>query len=349
MKKTWIVLVMLTISLLVVVPVFAQDASKLPSIAETVVAATQDDPAEFTTLLAAVQAADPAVLEKLSDPEANLLVFAPTDAAFAALKETIGEEAFNAVLADQEQLTNILLYHVVEAPADSGAVGTMEDMSAGLQLFGGSLALTTLSGQSVDLTVNEDEETLVDGANIVTADIKASNGSIEAIDAVLMPETRTIAEMAAEMAADTEAPQFVTLMAAVAAADSSVAATLSDPDVNLTVFAPTDQAFAAVGAETLSAVLADQKMLTDILLYHVLPQNVHAFDLLINSDTTASLMSEEGLSVDTALENQQVVIKAGGDDKGFSLTINSANVIIRDVDTVNGVIHVIDAVLLPSE
>ena len=357
MNKKVAAFFVLVVALFAVIPAFAQDAtpeaSMLPTIAETVVAATQADPAEFSILLTAVQAADPAVLEKLSDPAVKLVVFAPTDAAFTALKEELGDDAFNAVLADQEQLTNILLYHVLEAPAGTEdsptSMGSIDSIAPTLQMLGGSLGLTTLLGQSVDLAVDADGNLTVDGANIVTKDIQASNGTIEVIDSVLLPESRTIAEIASEMAADTDAPQFTSLMAAVGAADPAVAETLSDPEAQLTVFAPTDDAFAALGADTLNAVLADQAQLTSILLYHVLPQNVHAYDLFSNLDMMNSVMSEDGLSVDSALEGQQLTLKAAVSEEGsLVLTVNGANVVLRDVDAVNGVIHVIDAVLLPA-
>jgi transforming growth factor-beta-induced protein len=357
MLKRLMMALALLVAVVAVMPAFAQDMTPepttLPTIAETVVAAAQGNPAEFSTLLTAVQAADPAVLEKLSDPKAGLVVFAPTDAAFAALKEQLGDDAFNAVLADKEALTNILLYHVIEAPTGTDMspanMGSINDMASTLQMVGGTLGLKTLLGQSVDLAVDKDGKITVDGANIVTADIATSNGQIEVIDKVLLPETRTIAEIASDMAADKDAPQFTSLMAAVGAADPSVATTLSDPKAQLTVFAPTDDAFAALGSDTLKAVLADQQKVTDILLYHVLPQNVHAYDLFAEMDMMTSVMSDKGLSVDTALKGQQVTLKATLDDNGsLLLAVNDAKVVMRDIDAANGVIHVIDSVLLPS-
>src|SRR5690606_34646019 len=108
------------------------------TIAELVVeAASMEEAAEFTTLLAAVQAADPAVLEALSDPEAELTVFAPTDAAFEAL----GEDTINAVLADQALLSSILLYHVVDGTLGSAdvvaALMDSEDMSVEVETLNG--------------------------------------------------------------------------------------------------------------------------------------------------------------------------------------------------------------------
>ena len=85
------------------------------TIADIVVASAGAETPEFTTLLAAVSAADPAILEALANPAAELTVFAPTDAAFAALAEALGEDAFNAILSEEgtPKLNEILRYHVL--------------------------------------------------------------------------------------------------------------------------------------------------------------------------------------------------------------------------------------------
>ena len=114
------------------------------------------------------------------------------------------------------------------------------------------------------------------------------------------------------------------------------------------MFAPTDDAFAAVPADTLSAVLADQPTLTNILLYHVLPSKVFSYSILNDADMLAAATSEEGLVVDSALEGAQLTVKAAVDEEnGLSVMVNDANTVARDIDAANGVIHVIDAVLLP--
>jgi branched-chain amino acid transport system substrate-binding protein len=139
------------------------------TIAELVVeAATAADGAEFTTLLAAVSAADPVVLENLSNPDAQYTVFAPTDAAFAA----VPAETLAAVLADQELLTQILMYHVVD-----GAVLSTELTS---------MMADTMLGAQLDIVVSDSGVT-VNGANVIIADIVAKNGVIHVIDAVLLP------------------------------------------------------------------------------------------------------------------------------------------------------------------
>lgn len=342
-------IVTLLVGLLMLGGVFAATAQDDPgTIADIVVASTQAETPEFTALLAAVQAADPAVLEALSNPEAELTVFAPTDAAFAAL----GEETLAAVLADQALVTDILLFHVVEGKVMSADVVAALEASATMEATpeadamaeeatAPSFSVPTLQGQSIDIAAGDMGSVTVNGAklNLEMVDIEASNGVIHVIDAVILPETRTIADIVVEAASMTEGAEFTTLLAAVQAADPAVLATLSNPEAELTVFAPTDAAFAALGEETLNAVIADRAQLTDILLYHVVP------GVVPSRDVTALLESNDGIvMVDTALEGAQAEVTG---DVEMGLMINNARIIMTDIDAGNGVIHVIDAVILP--
>ncbi len=335
MNRKFLVTLLVLTSLLV--GVFAASAQDMPgTIADIVIASASAEAPEFATLLAAVQAADPAVVEALSNPDASLTVFAPTDAAFATLAEALGEEAFAGVLADTEALTGILLFHVVEGKVMSA------DVVAALEANDGAFGVQSLNGQYIDIAQDDMGGITVNGAhlNLDMVDIEASNGVIHVIDAVILPESRTIAEIVVEAAGMEEDAQFTTLLAAVGAADPAVLETLSDPEATLTVFVPTDDAFAALGEDTLNAVIADQALLTNILLYHVVPAVVYSGDV-------AALLAdagEEGLMVDTALEGAQYTITADEDGNVF---VNDAQIIVTDIDAANGVIHVIDAVLLP--
>ncbi len=343
MRKLVLLLVAVVMSLVVVVPAFAQDAK--PTIAEIVVQSASAEKPEFATLLAAVQAADPAVLEALSNPDAELTVFAPTDAAFAA----IPADTLNAVLADQELLTSILLFHVVPgAVMSSDVVGLLDAAD------GETVTVKTAQGQHIDITKDEMGDILVNGAklNLEMVDIEASNGVIHVIDSVIMPETKTIAEIVVEAAGMTDAPQFSTLLTAVQAADPAVLETLSNPDAVLTVFAPTDAAFAAVPADTLAAVLADQKMLTDILLYHVHVSEAMGEEAAmpvafadVAAALTATDASPDGITVPTALAGKDLTISL--DEDGNPVINGTVKIVAHDIDAANGIIHVIDAVLLP--
>ncbi|NDJ85190.1 MAG: fasciclin domain-containing protein, partial [Chloroflexi bacterium] len=234
----------------------------LPTIAEIVVEQASADEPEFTTLLAAVQAADPLVLNTLSDETADVTVFAPTDAAFEALKTELGETAFNDLLANQPALTNILLYHVLGESLEASEVIGRD----------GEFVETLYAGFDVVIRVI-DGDVFINDSKVVTTDIQASNGVIHVIDTVLQPVDQTIADVVVANATGDPA-EFTTLLAAVQAADPLVLNTLADPDQELTVFAPTDAAFEALktelGETAFNDLLADQPALTNILLYHVI-------------------------------------------------------------------------------
>lgn len=332
------------IMMMVVAPAFAQDQT----IADIVVASAGAETPEFATLLAAVSAADPAVLEALSNPEAELTVFAPTDAAFAALAEALGEEAFAGVLADTEALTGILTFHVVSGKVMSAdVVGLLEASKEGMEEGAmGSVSVQSLNGQFIDIA-ESDMGITVNGANLnlEMVDIEASNGVIHVIDAVILPESRTIAEIVVE-SAGAETPEFATLLAAVSAADPAVLELLSDPEAELTVFAPTDAAFAAVGEETLGAVLADQALLTSILQYHVMVGKIYSTDVATVVEENMEAVMGDGVELPTALEGVSVVLTANEEGQLF---LNESQIVVTDIDAANGVIHVIDAVLLPPQ
>lgn len=140
------------------------EATELVDIVDTAVAA-----GDFTTLAAALEAGD--LIETLKG-EGPFTVFAPTDDAFAALPEGTLDE----LLAEEnrDQLVSILTYHVAE-----GAVAST-DLSDGQEI-------PTVQGDDVAITISEDGGVMVNEANVVTADIEASNGIIHVVDAVLIP------------------------------------------------------------------------------------------------------------------------------------------------------------------
>lgn len=138
------------------------------------IAGSNDD---FSTLLTAVLAADPAVAEALAG-EGPLTVFAPTNDAFAAL----GDETLNAVLADQEQLTNILLYHVIAGNVLSGDVIALAGNAGEFQVD------SLLAGDTLTVTVDADGNVFVDGIQVIAFDIQATNGVIHVIEGVLLPD-----------------------------------------------------------------------------------------------------------------------------------------------------------------
>lgn len=333
MRKFMTILTLIAVLSLVAVPAMAQDEEMLPTIAELVVASATGDMPEFTILLAAVQAADPMFLEALLDPEGDFTVFAPTDAAFLALLEAL-ETTPEELLANTELLNDVLAYHVVEGAATSDIVVTVD----------GLYVPTLLQGEGLLVTVTEDG-VFVDESQVITVDIMASNGVVHVIDAVLIPDgAPTIAQIVVQAASGEEMPEFTVLLAAVLAADPAVLEALSDSDAELTVFAPTDAAFLALLEAlgvTAEELLADTELVTNVLLYHVIAGVVPAEDVLALLEDAG----EEGIEVPTLLEGQSITITAS--DMG--VMVDNANVIITDVFATNGVIHVIDAVILPGE
>ena len=333
MRKLVVLLTLLSV-VSFVLPVFAQEREELPTLAELVVTSASADEAEFTILLAAVQAADPAVLEALStddaSDEAQITVFAPTDAAFEALLEEM-EMTAEELLAS-EDLTDILLYHVVAGRVMAeDVVAMLED-----EENEGEFDVETLNGKYATISTEMDN-IYINDAQIIATDVEGKNGVVHVIDSVLMP-LPSIAETVIA-ASEGEEPEFTILLAAVLAADPAVVETLSDPAQDLTVFAPTDAAFeAALEALGLTAeeLLANEG-LTGILLYHVMSGEVLA------EDVVALLEENDGMIEVEMLDGNMATVEAVED----GITIAGANIVATDIMTANGVIHVIDAVILP--
>jgi uncharacterized surface protein with fasciclin (FAS1) repeats len=209
---------------------------------------------------------------------------------------------------NKSKLQAILKYHVV-----SGNV-LAKDVKAG--------SVETLNGQRVDLKTAGGVS--VDGAKVTTADVVASNGVIHVIDTVILPSDKTIVETAIG------AGSFKTLAKLLETADLVEA--LSGPGP-FTVFAPTDEAFAKLPKETVESLLKPEgrETLTKILKLHVINGRVF-------SETAA-----KGATVKT-LAGQDLTTKS----EGGKVLVGNATVTGADIDASNGVIHVIDTVLLPK-
>jgi uncharacterized surface protein with fasciclin (FAS1) repeats len=263
----------------------------------------------FTTLVAALDAAG---LVETFAGEGEFTVFAPTDDAFAALPEGTVE----ALLEDPEgALTDILLYHVVEGAVYAETVVTLE-------------SATTLGGQDITISVTDDGVFLNDTVQVIATDIEASNGVIHVIDMVLLPPVDTSSLTIAEIAvAD---GNFTTLVAALDAA--GLVETFAG-EGDFTVFAPTDDAFAALPEGTVAALLEDPSgALTDILLYHVVQGSVLA-ETVVTLESATTLLGED--------------ITITVTDEGVFLN-DTVQVIVTDIVASNGVIHVINMVLIPA-
>ena len=213
-----------------------------------------------------------------------------------------------ALLADKAKLAAILTYHVV--PGKMMADKVVE-----------TSWLTTVNGQSLLVRAAGDSVT-IDGASIVTTDIDASNGVIHVIDTVVLPRDNLVKTAK-------EAKVFNTLLAAAKAAGLVDALSNGGP---FTVFAPTDDAFAKLPAGTVEALLEDTAKLKAILLYHVVSGRILSSDLKVGTTDARTL---NGAPVN-------VVRTENG-----AVTVDGARVQKANVLAGNGIIHVIDAVILP--
>jgi transforming growth factor-beta-induced protein len=278
------------------------------------VAASLDD---YSVLVAAVDKAG--LADALRDPAADLTVFAPDNQAFTDLLGAIGASGLDDLSA--EQLRPILMYHVLGSQVDSvaaTAAATNDEIVTGL-------------GGSIQLSIDAGNIALEDTAFVEVADVQASNGIIHGIDAVILPSITDV------VVSDSS---FSNLATALVAADTDSSApnlvgTLDDNAGDFTVFAPVDQAFAdlvgALPAATGIGGLGDfsTSQLIPVLKYHVAGGSV------MSSAITGDL------TLDT-LGGSAAITVGGG------VAIDGANVTTVDILTANGVIHVIDGVILPS-
>ena len=263
---------------------------------------------DHTLLEAAVGAAN--LVDALS-AEGPFTVFAPTDAAIAALVEALEITAED--LLALPDLGEILQYHVVAGAAMSG------DLSDGQEI-------ETLLGENVTVTIDMDMNVFINNAQVTVADIEAGNGVVHVIDAVLLPPapvTNTVVDVIVN------SEDHTLLEAAVIEAGLVEALSAEGP---FTVFAPTDAAITALieALEITAEDLLALPNLGDILQYHVVAGAAMSGDLT------------DGQEIETLLgSNVTVTINAEG------VFINDAQVTVADIEADNGVVHVIDAVLLP--
>ncbi|MFO1001456.1 MAG: fasciclin domain-containing protein [Planctomycetaceae bacterium] len=239
--------------------------------------------------------------------EGPFTVFAPTDEAFAKLPAGTVESLLKP--ENKGKLQAILTYHVVPGKV----------MAADVVKLSGAV---TVQGQQVDIAVADGTVT-VDKAKVLKTDIACSNGVIHVIDSVILPAESDIVDTAVA------AGSFKTLAAALTAA--GLVDTLKG-EGPFTVFAPTDDAFAKLPAGTVESLLKpeNREKLVAILTYHVVPGKVLASDVV-------KLKSAK------TVNGKEATVKAG--DSG--VMVDGAKVVATDIETSNGVIHVIDSVILP--
>ncbi|MCA1802775.1 MAG: fasciclin domain-containing protein [Rhodothermaceae bacterium] len=256
---------------------------------------------DFSVLVDALTQADLAGTLNTGGP---FTVFAPNNGAFGALPAGVLESL------TEEQLKEILLYHVIGASVLSGDLAPQQSVE-------------TLSGEEVFITTTGTGVQINGASNVFQANVIATNGVLHAVNGVLLPDAyNDVAGIAVKR-------YFLsTLVGAVVSTDLLEA--LQNPEANYTVFAPTDDAFGNLPAGTLESLTVDQ--LRNILLYHVVDTRI------LSTDLAAGTYVLDTLSGDTI-----EVVVAGG-----AITINgNATVVGADFNGTNGVVHTINNVLLP--
>ncbi|SHI93309.1 Uncaracterized surface protein containing fasciclin (FAS1) repeats [Tangfeifania diversioriginum] len=255
-----------------------------------------------------IEAAQKAGLAEFLSTENNLTVFAPTDDAFAALLSDLGLSSLDDI--PTADLASILTYHVIGTKAMSS------DLSTGYVS-----TLSSYDNNNITMYIETESGVMINNSVLVTtADIEASNGVIHVVDKVILPPTVVNIALANE--------NFTTLVQAVVKAGLVDALSSEGP---FTVFAPTNDAFdalfAQLGVSGINDLTAEQ--LTPILLYHVVPGNVVSTEL--TSGEVGTLNADKNLTVDLS----------------SGVKINESSVVAADIQGANGVVHVIDKVLIP--
>jgi transforming growth factor-beta-induced protein len=307
MRKLPVILLAALVALVAVLAPAASARQTAPQArtAEADIVATAVAAGSFTTLASLLQKAGLVDTLKGAGP---FTVLAPTDEAFAKVPKA----TLDALAADPAKLKAVLLYHVIAGNVPSSEVVKLTSAK-------------TVNGASVSIKV-ENGMVYVNGAKVVTPDVKASNGVIHVVDTVLLPAAKPQNIVQTAVAAG----QFKTLASLLQ--KSGLAKTLQTG--KWTVFAPTDAAFAKVPKATLSKVASDPVLLKKVLLYHVVKGAVPA----------SKVVTLDGKSVKT-VEGSSLKVKVSG---GSVFLNGSTKVTKTDVQASNGVIHVVNKVLIPA-
>ncbi len=340
MRKTALVLLLLAVFLTPILQVFAQDRPNIPDLLDN------DSDGRFTTLMAAVDAAG---LRGMLEGDGPFTVLAPTNDAFAALLDQTGMTQ-DDLLANTQLLKQIILQHVIPGRY------LFRDLTSGPTLP------SLLVGQSVTFDLTSGVFT-ANGANIGDVDNLASNGVVQVVNSVIQPPALARQTMLNAVAAlqspptaeptavATEAPavagvpaalpdlptllanegQFSTLLAAVDAAGLNGLLQGAGP---FTLLAPSDDAFAALLDQTgmtQDDLLANTQLLKQVILQHVIPGR-YLFRDLTSGPTLPSLLVGQSVSFD---------LTSG------VFTANGANILDVDNLASNGVMLVVDSVILP--
>lgn len=282
---------------------------------------------DYSILVEALTAAD--LVGAVADESATLTVFAPNNDAFNTLFDVLNltddnndgsrvDELVNALGA--ETVTQILLYHVLGSEVRAADVPTKGYVTT-------SSTFSPNENQLSMLVESRSNGVFINNATQVNApDILATNGVIHGVDMVIL--LPTVYDHAANNTGD-----FSTLKGAVDATDLDEA--LSNPDAELTVFAPVNSAFEAI-SDVVDGLTTEQ--LQTVLLYHVVGSEERAEDIMTGSVET---LSTQSIGINVAEDGTVTIADADEDNV-------DATVVVVDVQGTNGVVHAINAVLIPE-
>lgn len=318
MKSTWFKFIkpglvsLMALALIVVTTTGCNDDDDdAPQPTQSIVALAQSQ-SNLSSLVAALTKF-PDLVTTLSG-SGNFTVFAPTNDAFAALLTTVGQTSLDDVT--ESVLRDVLEYHVI---ASQAILST--------QLTAGNV--TTVNGEAIAVTTAGGIR-LNGNTQVVTADVRATNGVVHIIDQVLVPPSIVpIVNTVVEYPYFNK--NFTTLIAAVLAADDDILALLLNSSKK-TLFAPTNEAFAAAGITSLPAAA----VLNAVLPYHVIGSEVRAAGLPTNTAPANSEVTTLGGKIYVSNRGSQGVFING-----------STQVTQTDILADNGVVHVINRTLLP--
>ncbi|MFT6334991.1 MAG: putative surface protein with fasciclin (FAS1) repeats, partial [Halioglobus sp.] len=251
-----------------------------------------------------------ASLDAVLSEEGTLTVFAPTDEAFSVLPQDVIDQ----LLADPSgQLTDILTYHVTSSVISSG---DLVDRTIATSLNGLDYLVTAIEGGGFTINANGGP-----GAQITVTDLVGTNGVVHVIDAIMLPSTN------ASIIFNSQGFEILSQILQL----TGLADNQNSSDTRTTLFAPTNDAFLAVPEDILESLVAAPQKLTDALLYHV-----------VEGRTFASDLSDQLIITTAQGETATITLNADG------AFINNAQILVTDFFTGNGIIHIIDAVLLPA-
>lgn len=301
----------------------AEEPAPQPQAAEpTDVVGTVTNRGNFTQLVSAIQSAD---LEEKLRSAGPYTILAPTDAAFSTLSPDI--------LADPDLLFDILLYHVVEGQLSSGDIAN--------QTF-----MTTMLGDDLAVTI-DGADIRLDDAVMTERDVAATNGVIHVIDTVLIPPSSGLIRVpAAAPVARASLPTLLDVVRSFGHFDILIdgldAAALTPELVAagpFTIFAPTDEAFLQlVGSAPAELIDLLETTPAPFLRHHVIADELQSFRLVDGSSW--STMNGTQLTVSVSTSGEVTLMS----DDGSISTVTS-----MDIPASNGIVHIIDQVVLPSD